>query len=61
VLDELKFKISKAHVIRRTNWTLPFQISTDASNTCIETILGKLEGKYPYAIYYVSKNISPLN
>jgi hypothetical protein len=25
-----------------------------------EQVLGQLEGKYPYAIYYVSKNLSPV-
>jgi hypothetical protein len=37
---------------------LLFHISTDASNTTIGVVLGKLEGNYPYTIYYVNKNIS---
>jgi hypothetical protein len=47
VLDELKVKVSEAPVLRGLDWTLPFHISTDASDTTIE-------GKGPYAIYYVS-------
>jgi hypothetical protein len=58
VLDELEVKLSKNLVLRGPNWTLHFQISTYASDTDIRSILEKLEGKYQYEIYYVSKNIS---
>ena len=36
-----------------------FQISSDASDTTIGVVLGKEEDKKPYAIYYISKNVSP--
>jgi len=38
---------------------LPFQISSDALDTTIRAILGQEEDKKPYAIYYISKNLSP--
>jgi hypothetical protein len=38
---------------------LPFQISSDASDTAIGAVLGQEEDKKPYAIYYISKNLSP--
>jgi sulfur carrier protein ThiS len=58
-LDELKTKLSKAPILRGPDWSLPFHISTDASNTSIEDILGKLKGNDPYVIYYINKNFSP--
>jgi len=39
---------------------LPFQISSDASDTAIGAVLGQEEDKKPYAIYYISKNLSPV-
>jgi hypothetical protein len=48
-----------APVIRGPNWTLPFHISTDASNTAIGGVLGKKEDQHSYAIYFVRKNLSP--
>jgi hypothetical protein len=48
-----------ALVIRGTNWNLPFHISTDASDTAIGRELGKKEDQQSYAIYFVSKNMSP--
>ena len=38
---------------------MSFQISSDASNTTIGAVLGQEEDKKPYAIYYISKNLSP--
>jgi hypothetical protein len=55
----LKFKVSEAPVLRGLDWTLPFHISTYASDTAIKVVLRQLEGKDPYEIYYVSKNLSP--
>eukprot|EP00253_Pinus_taeda_P028738 PITA_28738 len=55
---ELKKLVSTAPVLRGPNWNLPFQISSDASDTAIGAVLGKEEDKKPYAIYYISKNLS---
>ena len=37
----LKAKLSVAPIIRGPNWSLPFHISTDASNTAIGGVLGQ--------------------
>ena len=56
---KLKEKLSTAPILRGPNWTLPFHISSDASNTAIGAVLGQQDGQVPYAIYYVSKNLAP--
>jgi hypothetical protein len=58
-LEELKTKVSEAPILRGPDWSLPFHISTDASDTTIGVVLGQQEGNDPYTIYYVNKNISP--
>eukprot|EP00253_Pinus_taeda_P018144 PITA_18144 len=57
-LDELKDKLVSALILRGPNWALPFHIHTDASNKAIGAALGQIEEKLPYAIYFVSKNLS---
>eukprot|EP00253_Pinus_taeda_P027764 PITA_27764 len=57
-LNELKDKLVSAPILRGPNWALPFHIHTDASNKAIGAALGQLEEKLPYAIYFVSKNLS---
>jgi len=58
-LDELKVKVFEAPILSGSYWTLSFHISTNSSDMTIGVVLGLLEGKDPYAIYYVSKNLSP--
>jgi hypothetical protein len=48
--ETLKAKLSMAPVLRGSNWTLPFHISTDASNTAIGGVLGQKEDQQSYAI-----------
>ena len=57
--NELKERLSTAPILRGPNWTLPFHISSNASDTAIGAILGQQDGQVPYAIYYVSKNLAP--
>jgi len=57
--DDLKKLISTAPILRGPNWDLPFQISSDALDTAIGAVLGQEEDQKPYAIYYISKNLSP--
>ena len=45
-----------APILRGLDWSLPFHISTDASDTAIGGVLGQKEGQAPYAIYYIRKN-----
>eukprot|EP00253_Pinus_taeda_P008113 PITA_08113 len=58
-LNDLKKLVSTAPVLCGPNWDLPFQISSDASDTAIGAVLGQEEDRKPYAIYYISKNLSP--
>jgi hypothetical protein len=55
----LKQKLSTTPVLRGPNWSLPFHIYTDASDAAIGVVLGQRENQMPYAIYFVSKNLSP--
>eukprot|EP00253_Pinus_taeda_P014958 PITA_14958 len=55
---DLKKLVSTAPVLGGPNWDLPFQISSDALDTTIGAVLGQEEDRKPYAIYYISKNLS---
>jgi hypothetical protein len=55
----LKQKLSSTPVLREPNWSIPFHICTDASDTSLGSVLGQRENQMPYSIYFVSKNISP--
>jgi len=57
--EKLKEKLSTAPVLRGPNWSLPFYLSTDASDTSIGASLGKNEDALAYAIYFVNKNLTP--
>ena len=46
-------------ILRGPDWSLPFHISTDVSDTTIGGFLGQKEGQAPYAIYFISKNLTP--
>ena len=43
----------------RTNWSLPFQISTNASDIAIRVVLGLQEENMPYVIYYINNILAP--
>lgn len=51
--------MSTAPILREPDWALPFHISSDASNTVIGAVLGQEENNLPYAIYFISKNMTP--
>ena len=55
----LKAKLSVEPILRGPNWSLHFHISTDASDMAIEGVLGQKEGQARYAIYFISKNLTP--
>jgi hypothetical protein len=57
--ETLKERLSIAPILRGPNWSIPFHISTDASDTTIGVVLGQKEEQRPYAIYYISKNLTP--
>ena len=54
----MKEKLVHAPVLRGPNWSLPFHISSDASDFAIGAALGQEENKQSYVIYYISKNLS---
>jgi hypothetical protein len=56
--ESLKNKFLVAPVLRGPNWTLPFHISIDASNTTIGGVLVQKEDHQSYPIYFVRKNLS---
>ena len=39
--ENLKAKLSMAPILRGPNWSLPFHISTDASETALRGVLGQ--------------------
>jgi hypothetical protein len=57
--NTLKHQLSTAPILRGPDWTLPFHISSDASDTAIGAVLGQEENHLPYAIYFISKNMTP--
>jgi hypothetical protein len=56
--ETLKAKLSIAPVLRGPNWALPFHTSIDFFDTGLG-VLWKKEDHQSYAIYFVSKNLSP--
>jgi hypothetical protein len=58
--NTLKHQLSTAPILRGPNWTLPFHISSDASDTAIGAVLRQEENHLPYAIYFISKNMTPV-
>jgi len=56
---KLKGCVLAALVLRGPNWELSFHIATDASDIVFGAVLGQLEDMKPYAIYYISKNLTP--
>ena len=55
----LKDKLLSTPILWGPDWTLPFHISTDASNTAIGEALGQKEKIMTYAIYFIRKNLTP--
>jgi len=57
-LDTLKSKLVTASILRGPKWALPFHIHTDSFNKVIGVSLIQIDEKIPYAIYFISKNLS---
>ena len=51
--------MSTTPILRGLDWALPFHISSDALDTTIRAVLGQKENNLPYAIYFISKNMTP--
>jgi len=44
--------------LRGQNWAFPFHIHTDELEKGLGEALGQVEDKFPYAIYFLGKNLS---
>ena len=55
----LKAKLSVEPILKHPHWSLPFHISTHASDTAIGGVLRQKEGQASYSIYFISKNLIP--
>jgi hypothetical protein len=51
------FDIHKEKISSGPNWSLPFHISIDASDSSIGVVLGQKENLLTYVIYFISKNL----
>jgi len=47
-------------ILRGPDWSLPFHISTDAYDTTMGEVLGQKENLLTYVIYFINKNLSPI-
>ena len=54
----LKEKLSTAPVITAPDWTLPFEIMTDASDYAVGAVLGQRRDKSFHTIYYASRTLN---
>jgi hypothetical protein len=61
VFEHLKQKLSETPILTGPNWSLPFHISTDASDSALGFVLGQKENQIHYAIYFIIKNLTPSN
>lgn len=55
--DALREILIIALVIQPLNWSQPFEITCDASNQAVATVLGHKKEKCPHVIYYTSKTL----
>jgi hypothetical protein len=57
--NTLKHQLSTVVILRGPDWTLPIHTSSNALDTTIGVVLGQEENHLPYAIYFISKNMTP--
>ncbi|XP_073138216.1 uncharacterized protein [Henckelia pumila] len=57
--DKLKNMLTTAPIIKPPDWTLPFEIMSDASNYAMGVVLGQQIDKKSHVIYYASKTLDP--
>lgn len=53
----LKEKLISAPVVVAPDWSLPFEIMCDASDTAVGAVLGQRKNKVFYTIYYASRTL----
>jgi len=55
--ETLKAKLIHAPVVVAPNWSLPFELMCDASDTAVGVVLGQKKDKVLQVIYYASKTL----
>src|SRR3954468_18675211 len=56
--NQLKKELSSAPIIKPPDWSLPFEIMSDASDFAIGAVLGQRIDKHPHVLYYASKTLN---
>ncbi|GJR05624.1 putative nucleotidyltransferase, ribonuclease H [Tanacetum coccineum] len=56
--ETLKKELTKAPIMVKPDWSLPFKLMCDASDYAVGAILGQRSEKYFQPIYYVSKTMT---
>ena len=56
--ERLKKELTSAPIIQPPDWTIPFELMCDASDTAIGAVLGQRVGKLPHVIYYASRTLN---
>jgi len=54
----MKNKLTTTPILQCPSWPLPFHNNVDASHKAIGASLRQKHNKLPYAIYFISKNLS---
>ncbi|RDX98332.1 Retrovirus-related Pol polyprotein, partial [Mucuna pruriens] len=59
--DELKSRLTSAHILQAPDWELPFKLMCDASNSALGAVLGQRAevGKPMHVIAYASQTMDP--
>ena len=55
--DKLKIMLVSPPIMRSLNWELPFEILCDAGDYVIGVVLGQMEDKKSFVIYYANKTL----
>ena len=55
--DKLKTMLMSPPIMRSLNWELPFEIMCDANDYAIGAVLGQMEDKKAFVIYYANKSL----
>ena len=54
---ELNELLTTAPIMRPPDWSLPFELTCDASDYAVGAVLGQRVNKIPHAIYYASRTL----
>ena len=57
--EQLREMLTKAPVVRYSNFNKPFYLYTDASNISLGAVLAQKDGKQKYVIAYASRTLNP--